>query len=81
MCRGIEKWVESATRKAMREGEKRGKIKGKIEGKIEGRIELLQSIILRMLSQARPVTDIIAMTGADIAIIQAVAKQNNIALL
>ena len=76
MCRGIEKWVENATRKAMKEGEKRGEKRGKIEG----RIELLQSIILRMLSQARPVADIIAITGADIAIIHSVAKQNNLAI-
>ena len=69
MCKGIEKWVESATRKAMKEGKK------------EGKEELLQSIILRMLSQARPVADIIAITGAKKAIISSVAKQNNLALL
>ena len=41
---------------------------------------MLQSIILRMLSQARPVADIMAMTGASRAIIQSVAKQNNLVL-
>ena len=77
MCRAIDKWVESATRKAMKEGEKRGEKRGKKEGKEE----LLQSIILRMLSQARPVADIIAMTGTKMTLIRSVAKQNNLVLL
>ncbi|MBQ7176918.1 MAG: Rpn family recombination-promoting nuclease/putative transposase [Victivallales bacterium] len=73
MCRGIEKWVESATRKAMKEGKK--------EGIKEGKKELLQSIIIKMLSQARPVADIIAITGANRTMIRSVAEQNNLALL
>ena len=89
MCRGIERWVESATRKALKEGKKEG-IKegkkegikeGKKEGIKEGKKELLQFIILKMLSQARPVTDIIAITGANRTMIRSVAEQNNLALL
>ena len=75
MCKGMEDLLKNSLKKGERKGKKEGKKEGMEIGRQRGERNMLSSIIRRMLSFKTPVSDIMAMTGADEDMIRSLAQQ------